>query len=367
MTQFKQDDIVVLLGAGASADAGIPTSAEMILKIESKLNTDTEWRPFRDLYLYVRSSIMFAEGLAGHFDPVAANYNIERLVATLDEIEKKTQHTLYPFVGTWHMRLLELAGTEFEKIHKFKALILRELKNWVSPSRWDESEYYRFFVEFLNGGGSRARAYSYPLRVFTLNYDLCLEHNCGTDLVIERGFDKTQRRWDWRRFELNENDPKNIFLYKLHGSIDWVMKEDQPITYVDNNASYGPDELALIFGTTYKLQAIDPYLFFAYEFRKWTLESRLIVTIGYGYGDQHINAIIGQALNTAADRRLLASAYKVDHDAERQRVAAAIHVHDAAQITIAGGTGREFITNELDVDKFSAVFPPDEAEFPEVT
>jgi hypothetical protein len=367
MTQFKQDDIVILLGAGASADAGIPTSAEMILKIEAKLSSDADWQPFRDLYLYIRSSIMFAEGLAGHLDAVTANYNIERLVATLDEIEKKTQHTLYPFVGTWHMRLLELAGPEFGHIQRFKALILRELKNWVSPSRWDESEYYRFFIEFLNGGGRRTRAYSYPLRVFTLNYDLCLEHNCGSDLVIERGFDRVQRRWDWRRFELNENDPKNIFLYKLHGSIDWDKTDDQPITYVDNNASYRPEELALIFGTTYKLQAIDPYLFFAYEFRKWTLESRLMVTVGYGYGDQHINAIIGQALNTSPERRLLASAYNVGPAAECQRIAAAINAHDYSRITVVPATGREFIANELDVDKFSTVFPQDEAEFPEVS
>jgi hypothetical protein len=93
----------------------------------------------------------------------------------------------------------------------------------------------------------------------------------------------------------------------------------------------------------------------------------LIVTIGYGYGDQHINAIIGQALNTSSGRRLLAGAYNVEHDVERARIAGAIHSKEPSQIGVIAATGREFFASELDVDKFSAVFPPDKADFPEVT
>jgi len=37
-----------------------------------------------------------------------------------------------------------------------------------------------------------------------------------------------------------------------------------------------PRPIAIILGAMYKLQYVDPFLFLAYEFRKWMLESRLI-------------------------------------------------------------------------------------------
>jgi hypothetical protein len=363
-TQFKQEDVVVLLGAGASADAGIPTSQAMIQRIETKLEQNHDWKPFRDLYLYLKSSILFGEGIAGRFDPRTVNYNIERLVATLDEIDKKTQHTLYPFVGTWNMRLVELAGAEFQRIRDLKLLILRELKNWISPPRWDDSQYYRAFTLFMKGEGEQRRGYGFPLRVFTLNYDLCLEHNCGSDLTIERGFDET-RGWDWRRFEVNENEPRDVYLYKLHGSIDWVRDGDR-LTWVDNNTGYEPDQLALIFGTNYKLQAIDPYLFFVYELRKWTLEARLIVAIGYGFGDDHINAILGQALNMSPVRpKMIATAHGDDASTQRDRIATALHLRAPEQLSVINGSGKDFMSGSFNVDTLAALFPVETADFPE--
>ena len=58
---FKKDEVVVLLGAGASVDAGIPHSAAMVNQIEKALTA--EWKEFRDLYNYVRSAIFYADGI----------------------------------------------------------------------------------------------------------------------------------------------------------------------------------------------------------------------------------------------------------------------------------------------------------------
>jgi hypothetical protein len=48
-----------------------------------------------------------------------------------------------------------------------------------------------------------------------------------------------------------------------------------------------------------------PYLFYAYEFRRFCLLAKLIVTIGYSFGDLHINKMLTQALRTDTDRRLM--------------------------------------------------------------
>src|SRR5690606_36507931 len=93
---------------------------------------------------------------------------------------------------------------------------------------------------------------------------------------IELGFNE-KREWDASRFDANENADNTIYLYKLHGSIDWIR--DAGILKKCDGPQSNPD---LIFGTTTKLSSIDPYLFYVHEFRKYSLIDalRLIVTVG---------------------------------------------------------------------------------------
>ncbi len=63
--------------------------------------------------------------------------------------------------------------------------------------------------------------------------------------------------------------------------------------------------MQVIFGRDFKLEAGDPYLFFLYKFRDRTLLARLIVAIGYGFGDGHINKMLAQSLRNDSQRRLL--------------------------------------------------------------
>lgn len=86
---FKKDEIIVLLGAGASVDAGIPHSAAMVREIELSLHN--EWSAFKDLYNYVRSAIFYGQGIQGTFDR-NVSYNIERLVSSLDELARREEH-----------------------------------------------------------------------------------------------------------------------------------------------------------------------------------------------------------------------------------------------------------------------------------
>jgi hypothetical protein len=54
------------------------------------------------------------------------------------------------------------------------------------------------------------------------------------------------------------------------------------------------------------MQYIDPYLFYAYELRRCSLEAKIILAIGYSFRDEHINGIITQALRNDPSRVLLA-------------------------------------------------------------
>src|SRR5438477_10769692 len=125
----RAKDIIFLLGAGASAEAGIPPSADMIKRLEARLHEEDEWRRFRDLYNHVKSALFYKDGLTGKFD-AAVSYNIETLVNTLYELERNEEHPLYPFIAAWNARFASLAGERFARVREFRHRILELLKRW---------------------------------------------------------------------------------------------------------------------------------------------------------------------------------------------------------------------------------------------
>lgn len=342
---FRRDEIIMLLGAGASVEAGIPASLEMVRKVEALVST--EWDSHARLYNYVKSAINYSDGIKGQFS--TSNCNIERLVNTLDELTKGEEHALYPFVGSWNPKLSEFSASSFDLVRQFRNSILEKLRNeWVHLRNQNDSEYYCGLLDLQ-------QEYQHPLRVFSLNYDLCLETVCrGSNGILQRGFDE-DRRWNWRLFEDAEQEP-NIYLYKLHGSIDWGY-EDGILTDYDQASMIAIDSLAIIFGTSYKLQYLDPFLFFAYEFRKWLLDSaRVVVAVGYGFEDEHINGIIGQALRDDPERRLLSVAPLSATSKQSEMIATVLGVSEDQIVRVESGA-RDFMTNELTIDALTGYFP----------
>lgn len=296
MIMLSADEVVLLLGAGASYDAGIPISSRMISIVEELLQDDNrEWKVFKELYYCLKSSIQYGLGITGQFSN--DKINIETLVNAMDELIKGHKNPLYPFVGSWTPRLSALAGQDFSAIKDFKKLILDELSTeWMHLKHSDSARYYKKLVAFQ-------QKYGRVLHIFSLNYDKCIEAHCH-EVGINRGF--KDHVWDWKNFVYDETAEDGIYLYKLHGSIDWSWTTDGFVEEVDNNV-HG-DDLAIIFGTSYKLQYLDPFLFLVYEFRRRTLENatKIILCIGYSFNDDHINGILGQSLKADDDRIIIA-------------------------------------------------------------
>ncbi len=243
----RENDIMILTGAGCSVEAGIPESKEMIGKLEELINNDNDWKKRSNLYYYVKSSILYSDGIQGKFDD---NFDIERLVNVLSELEKKEHIVLYPFIGSWNTRLLEVIDPEFKNVKEFKRKIIEQLKMWVQIDNYKLAEYYKNFFCFQS-------EFNHPVRIFSLNYDMCLEKNIIANKDIERGFDPNTKTWDCTRFEQREDrEPSSIYLYKLHGSIDW--KRDTEKGNILKEVDAIPETPDLIFGTNYKMQYIDP-------------------------------------------------------------------------------------------------------------
>lgn len=154
------------------------------------------------------------------------------------------------------------------------------------------------------------------VNIFTLNYDTLVEQASDAEgVVLLDGFVGTQRRIF--RPESYEQDlyfpaettegrvhrfDRVLHLYKLHGSITWTANEptiDDP--YGVQSATFDPDGMQplLIYPTPAKYGETlgSPYseLFRRFATTLARPQSVLFV-IGYGFGDEHVNAIIRQAL-----------------------------------------------------------------------
>ena len=368
---FKKDEVLVLLGAGASVDAGIPHSAEMVRQIEAALEQD--WKPYKELYNYVRSAIFYADGIRGTYAN-AVSYNIERLVMALDELARREEHPLYPFVGAWNPRLLQVAGSSFEHVSPFRNKILEKLRHeWIEISNYEEASYFRGLINFQ-------KELNYPLRVFTLNYDLCVEkaYQAAYREFPERGFDKDSRYWSHELLEDADPADKNFYLYKLHGSIDWMRDLDNgKLTFSDSTSKIKVDEGQIIFGLTYKLQYVDPFLFLVYQLRRLSLEAKLILVVGYGFGDEHINGILRQALRGSPDKRLIAVTWSGGMRADEEQQQAAnfetliskqLALTDSdGKVVVRMSTAKKFFGDELSLATVSSYFPQGESLFEEVS
>ncbi|MGO9531722.1 MAG: SIR2 family protein [Syntrophobacteraceae bacterium] len=284
-------DIIFLLGAGASKNADIKTSAEMIQLLEDGLSSNVEHAFLYEVFRFVKGAIHFAQGCQEQ--PKNIVMNIEDIMKTLRLLDNRQNEELYPFVGSWHEKISQF---ENKRAHCFKNLIDHvELKllEWISIEGKElKANYLQGFSRLAKNTGSQ-------VRIFTLNYDLTIEKSLENlrDCDLQLGFD-SENKWNSYCYEDGRAD---IYLYKLHGSIDWYRDEDGIINKSINKV----DKPFIIFGVDNKMQSIDPFFYLTYQFREYALRASIIVIIGYSFGDSYINRIIFQAVQSDPRKTLL--------------------------------------------------------------
>jgi hypothetical protein len=354
-------DRVVLLGAGASAEAGVPTSFEMSKRLRDEFRDDRSITRLADVLDFVIGSLVQERGMQGlnPYDGV----DVERLFAAVRLLADRQASEAFPFVGSWHPRVADLdrAGPEANRIAEeflndyaeqsgmSTGILGRGFPRWfsfggivhvdhitvqsfqeavraqLSASRpgtvfqQAAAEMLRRLIrivwiqdrsktEYLEPLANAARAG--PMVIASLNYDNALELAA---LKAEVKLDRQPRTLLARRRHHSEG----IRLLKLHGSIDWTLTrpKDTPtgplnqrtLEFVDpaeaiaDNRMYDP---AVIFGQGNKLTAHGPFLQLFMEFQESLARVSNFVLIGYSFRDLHINESIRTWLNSDKQRRL---------------------------------------------------------------
>ena len=291
-------DIVFLLGAGAVYDAGLPTAVGLTNCVEKALAD--EYPTLLPVLRFVSGAVQFGKACQG--EPPNDRINIEELLTACSFLATRERSEVYPFVGAWHEQISRLQplpkGIQSHRSDSsfgFLAGYCRQgLHDWLAIEDSAMLQYLQGFRDFIDAG--------YRLRIFTLNYDECIERAL-TDALGDVNSSWTtgfgQAGWNP---SLLDSDKRVAYVYKLHGSLDWVRDPKLGICSVRWPPARDSEELPedfdafLVFGTDVKLQAVDPFLTLLFRFQQLLNHNDVIVVVGYSFGDHHVNAMILEAL-----------------------------------------------------------------------
>jgi len=328
-----------LLGAGASVDAGLPTSVGLTESV------------FRQLAGHEKKAMALALGGLGfenaivHGDPYEP-IDIERVFAALQMLDSRESLEVAPFIESWHasIRSLERAAASSGFTGKF--WLQQGIKQAISPRPRTHAR-----TDITHSGGDildaskladvitneiaslredrKAPIFSMamrsilhslirclwitspektryldplkdllvprtPLKVFSLNYDNVME-----------SWAEAHGRHACRGLTAYEApvvfDPAaDIHLVKLHGSIDWMrgLKHFPMMPPGDFNVTVSREQVEaknpeyeplLIFGRSNKLTTEGPFLDLFVSFRNQLDTLERLVVVGYSFRDSHVN------------------------------------------------------------------------------
>lgn len=92
-------DLALLFGAGASADAGLPTALEMSVRLEKDLERE---RPgLLPVYHFIVGAIQFGRGCRN--EPATGSVNIEEFLNACTFLASRSTHYVYPFVSSAYL------------------------------------------------------------------------------------------------------------------------------------------------------------------------------------------------------------------------------------------------------------------------
>ena len=113
---------MLLLGAGASKEAGVPDTYGMTSRIAELFRGDASVEPHAHVVSFVIGGILFQQGIKGE-DPLQANVNVEELFNAVQLLAERNTLEAAPFVGSWHAMVQEfdrarLPTPRFDRLYR---------------------------------------------------------------------------------------------------------------------------------------------------------------------------------------------------------------------------------------------------------
>lgn len=323
---------VLLLGAGASMDAGLPNAFELTSNVYGRLKSS---RPKQaKLFAYVLSKIVTKQVREGvsPFQPV----NVEVAYDALKRLISRDTDVLSEFVYSWDPITFD-QRSEVDSVSLVNAIIAslkmsqeRSGKFSVTVDTFKARSAAKAMTEALDRQAvgdiaSQLKPYletlvsclqpaepthqyidelvKYSSRnismIATLNYDLLLENSARAQSI---NYDYGLRSWNSRRYVKFHGD--NLKIAKLHGSIDWYLKEDEIHIFPENKERL-VDRAMVFGGQTDKLVPYGPFLQIRHEFQEHLRQTNVLAVVGYSFADIHLNALIRSWVSSRRKAKLI--------------------------------------------------------------
>jgi hypothetical protein len=327
-TLLKTDNVSFLIGAGASMKAGgvglasIPAELEKALHEQAEGNGDSQDGDWLFLFYQTISALSGhtfdlserQEALAGNLTDVPKiPLNLENYLSHL-HMWRAGMHD-FSASATFNLgsdRTLVVSKNEIDRVIREINRSLTSLVDLPASGKEDSlKDHRRLIKKILTRPLNLRRA-----NLLTLNYDTLIEKAADAEgAVLVDGFVGILRRiFRPESYDLDFYFPaqttegrvhrfdRALHLYKLHGSITWhrcVADWENPYGLYATFYQEASEDDVLIFPSPLKYgQALGlPYSELFRRFGSAVAQPQSVLfTIGYGFGDEHVNSLIRQAL-----------------------------------------------------------------------
>lgn len=290
-------DVVFLLGAGASVDAGVPDTYSFVKEFRNSVSDETDKTTIDKII----DTLKRWKG---------SDIDVELLLDTLTKLDAREKEPLLKFFEKVEDKFIL-------KDYSEKRPIIKALKDFIKAKAIIKNERKIKYLEPFLGFIEEFR----PLDIVSLNYDTCIEQFCNVNkLTYQDGF-----AIDWNP-KIFEEENTDIRLYKLHGSIIWYHSSRGG--YIKLPVMTNESSVELITGETaeslmlYPMQKLDysEPLFELLLKTKHKLESpgcKFLIVVGYSFRDDHILRILWDAARINRNLTVILidpSAYKIYTD-----------------------------------------------------
>jgi hypothetical protein len=318
------DALVFLFGSGISIPAGYPSTAAITDQALSGRNairhTDSSYYSYVEAVTdFLREVQRVVEGYDTS-DPAAALtyedfYSILSQVRD-DELGEYDNPTLRPFAKLIATRAASVLSRRRGLSNSTWTLVelCHETCNYIRDTVCEMLSLIPMRTDHLRILVDAHRPHSNDLRVFTLNHDALIEnlfYMSEIEYADGFGIPESGVRY-WHPINI-EKSRANVFIYKLHGSINWyLLRPDNGTPYEDRygipvdgdpwhtRASGGrlqtPPEARprFLVGTFDKIlhYTDDIYIDLHFRFANLLRNATRLIVCGYGFRDKAINAAV---------------------------------------------------------------------------
>lgn len=279
-------NIHFLFGSGISSGS-IPTMSGFIKKVENKLKQKDK-KTIKDIFNKLKNNDANLESILGVlYSKRAYQEGIGEEDKDIKRLIDLIENTIYEGIninifGDKHKKTIDLYETFYQKITYRNKDLSRVNIFTTNNDLFNERVLDKLNINYNNGFGGGLDKYFNPAR-FGYTFSKRIEASV-------------------EKYEPLDN---MIYLYKLHGSINWIEEEGNALFNIKevkiDEGCKPNDKNVLIYPNPLKQgkSLTAPYSDIIREFqRKLLLQNSVLFVVGYSFSDEHINNIIYQALST---------------------------------------------------------------------